>query len=143
MESLIPALHQVQEEFRYVPEGAAQLISERWQIPVTDVYNVVTFYTDFRTEPMGTNYLWICEGAACYFMGGPQLAHAAQDRLGIGYNETTTDGKWTLARGDICFGACHLAPLVNLNHELFGPLTEQGIGQLIDNPPEGQTEGHG
>lgn len=135
MESLIPSFHDVQEHYRYVPEGAARIISDRWHIPMTDIFNVLTFYSDFRTEPAGRNMLWICEGAACYFMGGPQLGKAASEKLGIEYGETTPDGEWTLKRADFCFGACHMAPLVELNHDIHGPLTEEQLSRLIEQPP--------
>jgi len=135
MESLIPALHHVQEHFGYVPEAAAQLISERWSIPVTDIFAVLTFYADFRLEPQGRNILWVCEGAACYFMGGTDLAHVAQRELGVEYNETTQDGEWTLRRADFCFGACQLAPLIELNHTIHGPLTTDQLLHMIHNQP--------
>ena len=143
LESLIPAMHRIQEHYRYVPEGAAEIISRRWHIPKTDIFGVLTFYSDFRTEPMGRNVLWVCEGAACYFMGGPQLGTAAQEKLDITYNESTMDGEWTLRRADFCFGACHLAPLVEINHEIVGPLTADGLRQLIDNPRAHDEERHG
>ncbi len=143
MESLVPALHRIQEHYRYVPEGAARIISDRWHIPMTDIFAVVTFYSDFRTEPAGRNMLWVCEGAACYFMGGPELGRAAREHLEIGYGETTPDGEWTLKRADFCFGACHLAPLVELNHEIHGPLTEDELRSLVDNPPQHQEGSEG
>ncbi len=136
LEALIPALHELQKEYGYIPEEAANIISQEWQIPATDLFGVVTFYADFRTEPRGRNMLWICEGAACYFMGGPQLGQAAQEKLKIEYGETTLDGEWTLRRADFCYGACHLAPLVDLNHTVFGPLSKDELGRLIDNPPK-------
>ncbi len=135
LESLIPALHKIQEHYLYIPEGAADIISQQWHVPVTDIFGVVTFYSDFRTEPRGRNLLWVCEGAACYFMGGPQLGQVAQDKLNIEYGETTPDGDWTLRRADFCFGACHLAPLIELNHEIMGPLSEDGLRGVIENPP--------
>lgn len=136
LECLIPTLHRIQGHFRYVPEEAAIIISREWHIPVTDIFGVVTFYADFSTEPMGRNVLFICEGAACYFMGGMQLGEAASARLGVEYGETTPDGNWTLRRADFCFGACHLAPLVDVNHEIIGPLSEDGLREVIDNPPQ-------
>lgn len=135
LESLIPALHKLQEHYLYIPEGAANIISQEWHIPVTDIFGVVTFYADFRTEPQGRHLLWVCEGAACYFMGGPQLGKVAQEKLGIEYGETTLNGDWTLRRADFCFGACHLAPLVELDHEVMGPLSEEGLRQVIQDPP--------
>ena len=141
LESLIPALHEIQEQYRYIPEGAARIISEYWHIPMTDIFGVVTFYSDFSTEPRGRNLLWVCEGAACYFMGGPQLGELAQRKLNIGYNETTEDGEWTVRRADFCFGACHLAPLVELNHEIVGPLSRDTLEEIIDNPPAHERSG--
>lgn len=135
LEALIPALHEVQGRYRYIPEGAAQVISAHWQIPVTDIFGVVTFYSDFWTEPLGRNMLWVCEGAACYFMGGPELGEVAAHVLGVAYNETTQDGEWTLRRADFCYGACHLAPLVDVNHEIVGPLSADGLAEVIANPP--------
>ena len=136
LECLIPTLHHIQNHFRYVPEEAANIISQEWHIPVTDIFGVVTFYADFSTEPMGRNVLFVCEGAACYFMGGTQLGAAASAKLGVEYGETTPDGNWTLRRADFCFGACHLAPLVDVNHEIIGPLSEDGLREVIDNPPQ-------
>lgn len=131
MESLIPALHELQHHYRYIPEEAVRIISQRWHIPTTDIYGVITFYSDFKTEPQGVNTLWVCEGAACYFMGGPELGAAAQRELGITYNETTPDGEWSLRRADFCFGACHLAPLVEIDHEIVGPVPPSEIGPLL------------
>ncbi len=142
MESLIPALHELQKVYRYIPEGGARVISEEWHIPLTDIFGVVTFYADFSTQPMGRNQLWVCEGAACYFMGATALGEAAQQRLGVAYNETTPDGEWTLHRADFCYGACHLAPLIDLNHEILGPLSEEGLRQVIDNPPRHHEGNH-
>ncbi|ACZ42446.1 NADH dehydrogenase (ubiquinone) 24 kDa subunit [Thermobaculum terrenum ATCC BAA-798] len=140
MESLIPALHKIQAAYRYIPEEAGHIISERWHIPETDIFNVVSFYSDFSTEPRGKRVLWICEGAACYFMGGPQLGEVAQSVLGIPYNETTPDGEWTLRRADFCFGVCHRAPLVELDHHIYGPLSPEELRALIANPPEHSVE---
>lgn len=136
MESVIPAFHRIQAHYRYVPEAAAQIMSDRWNIPMTDLFNVLTFYSDFRTEPAGKRMLWVCEGAACYFMGGPELGMVARDKLGIEYSETTPDGEWTLRRADFCFGACHKAPLVAVEHDIFGPLTAEQLRDLIEDPPE-------
>ncbi|MDQ3855887.1 MAG: NAD(P)H-dependent oxidoreductase subunit E [Chloroflexota bacterium] len=142
MESLIPALHHVQELYGYVPESVAELISERWHIPVTDIFAVVTFYADFRAEPQGRRTLWVCEGAACYFMGALDLARAAQERLKIAYNETTEDGEWTLRRADFCFGACQLAPLVSVGHTIHGPVTPEQLLSLLANPPATDVGSH-
>lgn len=141
LEGLIPVLHLIQSEYRYVPERAAELISARWQIPETDIFGVVTFYADFRSEPEGVNRFWVCEGAACYFMGGPEIGAAAQRKLGIGYDETTPDGEWTLLRADFCFGACHLAPLAEVNHKIEGYLTADKVERLLEQPPAGDSGG--
>ncbi len=135
MESLIPLLHHVQDEYRYIPEGAAEIISDRWHIPMTDIFGVVTFYADFTAEPLGRNRMSICEGAACYFMGATDLAAAALDALNIQYNETTPDGAWTISRADFCYGACHLAPLVEVNHKISGPLTAEQVAEIVRHSP--------
>lgn len=137
MESLIPALHEIQHQYRYIPEEAVRIISSRWHIPTTDIYGVLTFYSDFKTEPQGVNTVWVCEGAACYFMGGPELGAAAQRELGVGYDETTEDGQWSLRRADFCFGACHLAPLVEINHEIVGRVSPAELAALLALPRPG------
>lgn len=139
-EALIPALQEVMRDFGYVPAPVAALISERFDIPLPQVYGVATFYSDFKVVKKSEHRLLLCEGSACYMCGAKALHKAAKQYLGIDYNEVTPDKKWTLERANFCFGACQLAPMVEVDHVFYQKVTPESLKEIIDEV--GSHEGH-
>jgi NADH-quinone oxidoreductase subunit E len=139
-EALIPALQEVMRDFGQVPAWVAALISERFAIPLPQIYGVATFYNDFKVLERAEHKLMFCEGTACYLCGNKPLYEAAKEKLGIDYNEITPDKKWELARANFCFGACQLAPMVEVDHTFYGHMNPEKLNILIDQVSK--KEGH-
>ena len=141
-EALIPILQDVQHEFGYVPDPIAALVSERFAIPLTQVYGVATFYSDFKVVKKAEHRILLCEGSACYLCGNQPLVKAIQEKLGISYDQVTPDKQWVLQRGNYCFGACQLAPMAEIDHTVYGKLTPEKLGELIDDVNSGKALEH-
>ncbi len=128
--SLITLLQSAQDSYGYVPEKVIHYISELVGIPSSEIYGVLTFYAQFRLKPMGKNLIRICEGTACHVNGAKTVLSVLQDELGISVDETTDDGLFTL-QSVACLGCCSLAPVMMINQETHGNLTQEKIKKVI------------
>src|SRR6056297_1439681 len=127
---LIPTLHEVQKIFGYLPKEAQKLVALGLDIPVSEVYGVVTFYSLFNTEPAGEYIIELCMGTACYVKGAVDVQHEIQNQLGISINETTNDGKFTL-RSSRCVGACSLAPFMTIGDDVYGRVKQEDVQKIL------------
>ena len=118
----------------YVDKQWAQLVSERLDVPLTKIYDVLTFYAMFSTEPRGACLIEICESAPCRFGGAglraQQLVGWFEAAAGIKIGETSADGKITLARTS-CVGACDIGPVAKIGDDVFGNLDEGKVKELV------------
>jgi len=128
--SLIAALEEIQERYRYLPPEALILASERLGVPLSQAYSVATFYNAFSLKPKGKHCLHVCMGTACHVRGSPQVLERLQAKLGIKAGETTRDHLFTLETVN-CLGACALGPIVVTNEEYSGQMTTQKADRLI------------
>ena len=128
---LLPVLHALQETFGYLPAPAVQLVAKALNLSRADVHGVITFYSDFRSTPLGRTHVQVCRAEACQSMGGYALADHARERLGIGFGETTAAGDVSLDQV-YCLGNCALAPAVTVAGQLAGRVTAQRFDQLVD-----------
>lgn len=128
---LLPILHALQAEFGFVPQAAVPLIAERLNISRAEVAGVISFYHDFRAAPAGRRVVRICRAEACQSMGANTLAAQVQDRLGIGWGETTPDGAVTL-EAVYCLGLCACAPAVQIDGDLMGRADAPRIAAVLD-----------
>lgn len=128
--SLIPLLQSAQDSYGYIPEKIIHYISELVGIPASDIYGVITFYSQFRLKPLGKNTIKICEGTACHVNGAKTILSLLQDELGISIGETSEDGLFTLL-SVACLGCCSLAPVMMVNTETFGNLNKDKIKKAI------------
>lgn len=119
--SLIPLLQSAQNSYGYIPEKAIHYISELVNVPAADIYGVITFYSQFRLKPLGKHLIRICEGTACHVNGGKSILKVLQEELGIGVNETTPDGLFSI-QSVACLGCCSLAPVIMIDGETYGNL---------------------
>jgi NADH:ubiquinone oxidoreductase subunit E len=127
---LIPTLHEVQKIFGYLPKEAQKYVALGLDIPVSEVYGVVTFYSLFNTEPSGEYIIELCMGTACYVKGAVEVQHEIQSQLGISVNETTKDGKFTL-RFSRCVGACSLAPFMMIGNDVYGRVKQEDVQKIL------------
>lgn len=127
---LLPILHEVQDEFGFVPQESLPVIAAALNLSRAEVHGVMTFYHDYRNHPAGRHVLKICRAEACQSVGGDALAERVQKLLGIGFHETTLDGAVTL-EPVYCLGLCSCAPAAMLDSEIHGRLDGAAIDQLV------------
>jgi len=129
--NLIMVLHQVQEEFDYIPRNAAFEVAAALDIPVAKIYGVITFYHFFKLSKPGKNQIAVCMGTACYLNGGQDLIDECERILGVGLNTVTEDGEFSV-EAVRCIGCCGLAPVLTVNGEVFGDVDTKQMGKIID-----------
>lgn len=127
---LIPLLQSAQEHFGYIPRRAIKYISEATNTPESTIYGVVTFYSQFRMQPMGKHQIRLCCGTACHVAGAPLLLDTLRDELSVEENGTTEDGLFTLFTV-ACLGCCSLAPAMMINENTHGNLSPAEVRKII------------
>jgi len=127
---LIPLLQSAQEHFGYIPRRAITYISGVTGIPESDIYGVITFYSQFRLQPMGKFVVRACAGTACHVSGAKSIIDTIEDELGVEVGDTTEDGLFTLLTV-ACIGCCSLAPVVMVNSETHGRLTPASLRKIL------------
>jgi formate dehydrogenase subunit gamma len=127
---LLQVLHAVQQRLRYIPEAAIPIIASALNLSRAEVHGVVTFYHHFRRHPPGKHVVQICQAESCKAMRGDELNAHAQQRLKIGFHETTADGRFTLERV-YCLGNCANSPALMIDDELYGRMDAQKFDDLI------------
>jgi NADH-quinone oxidoreductase subunit E len=114
--SLVPVLEDLNEDFNYLPEMVLRYVSQSLEVPLSQVYNVATFFTAFTLKPRGKHTIKVCLGTACHVRGAPRVLDEIKMELGIEPGETTGDGLFTLETVN-CLGTCALGPVVVLDDE--------------------------
>jgi NADH-quinone oxidoreductase subunit E len=127
---LIPLLQSAQEHFGYIPRRAISYISSVTGVPESEVYGVITFYSQFRLQPMGKHVIRTCDGTACHVSGARMIIDTIEDELGVEIGGTTDDGLFTLSIV-ACLGCCSLAPVIMINDETHGRLTPAAVRKLL------------
>jgi NADH:ubiquinone oxidoreductase subunit E len=120
--SLIPVLQEVQAVLRYLPEEALVRIGQKLRIPLSRIYGVVTFYSQFYLTPRGKHVIKSCQGTACHVRGAKGSLDALSRELKVGPGGTTDDLNFTLETV-ACLGTCFLAPVIMVDEDYYGKLT--------------------
>jgi formate dehydrogenase subunit gamma len=128
---LLPILHEVQDEFGYVPQEALPVIADELNLSRAEVHGVVTFYHDYRDHPAGRHVLKLCRAEACQSMGGDALAERIKSLLGIDFHQTTLDGSVTL-EPVYCLGLCACAPAAMFDGEVHGRVDDALAAELVE-----------
>lgn len=128
--ALIPVLHEVQEIIGYLPLEVQKVISEGIGVPVSEIYGVVTFYTQFSINPKGKYKIGVCLGTACYVKGSGDILEKIKQIIGIDVGECTEDGKFSL-EATRCIGACGLAPVFTVNDDVYGRLVPDDVEGIL------------
>ncbi len=128
--ALIPVLHEVQEIIGYLPLEVQKVISEGIGVPVSEIYGVVTFYSQFSINPKGKYKIGVCLGTACYVKGSGDILEKIKQIIGIDVGECTEDGKFSL-EATRCIGACGLAPVITVNDDVYGRLVVDDVADII------------
>lgn len=129
--ALVQVLHNVQERLGYVPKDVQVRVAEALGVSLSEVYGVITFYSLFRERPRGRYVISSCQGTACYVRGAPEVLARLEKELGIKAGGTTDDGLFTIEIVR-CLGACGLAPVMTVNKDTHGRVTEDKIPSIIN-----------
>ena len=128
--SLISILQKTQEIYGYLPIDAVYYISEKIGESPAKILGVATFYSQFRFQAIGKYLIMLCKGTACYVNGAERVLDAISDELGIGDNQTTEDGLFSLSVV-ACLGCCSLAPVMMINGKTYGSLTPDKARKIL------------
>ena len=128
--ALMPVMQQAQEIYGYLPVEVQQMIAEGLEVPLEEVYGVSTFYSQFALSPKGKYNISVCLGTACYVKGSQDVFDRISQLLGIGADECTEDGKFSL-EACRCIGACGLAPVMTINEEVYGRLQKTDVDDIL------------
>lgn len=129
--ALMPILHEAQHLFGAVPLDVQKVISKNLSIPLAEIYGVVTFYSQFTLVPNGEFVVGVCMGTACYVKNSQPILDRISRELDLAVKATSADGKFTLI-DTRCIGACGLAPVITVNDDVYGRLTEAEIPGILE-----------
>jgi NADP-reducing hydrogenase subunit HndA len=128
--ALMPILQEAQEIYGYLPIEVQQIISEKMDISLEEVYGVVSFYSQFNLNPKGEYKISVCLGTACYVKGSQKIIDLISEKIGIKAGEITSDGKYSLD-ATRCIGACGLAPVLTINDDVYGRLVPDDVDKIL------------
>ena len=128
--ALMPILNEAQKIFGCIPLEAQIKISEGINIPLAEVYGVITFYSNFSLEPRGKYVVGLCMGTACYVKNAQRILEELEKETNTKAGKTSADGKFTI-EATRCIGACGLAPVMTINKDVYGRVTVDQIGAII------------
>ncbi|MDE0804625.1 MAG: NADH-quinone oxidoreductase subunit NuoE [Acidimicrobiales bacterium] len=138
--ALIPLLHLAQEQDGWVSDEAMENIAELVGVTPAEVIGTCTFYEMFKREPVGEYLVNVCTNISCMLLGGEELLHHLEERLGIRPGSTTPDGMFTLEDVE-CIAACTEAPCLTVNYRYFHQITHDEADKLLDDLKAGR-RGH-
>lgn len=127
---IISALHEVQDKYGYIPEQVQKYLSKELNVPLSDIYGIITFYSRFSLMPKGKYNIQVCLGTACHVNGSQEILERFKTKLGIKEGQVTPDNKFSLETVR-CVGACGLAPTVVVNSEVYGRVTVDMVDDIL------------
>jgi NADH-quinone oxidoreductase subunit E len=130
--SLITILQKAQGLYGYLPTGLLKHIAVRTGIKPAKVLGVATFFTQFRTKPVGKNLILLCQGTACHVNGADAIETAIREELGAAEGEVTSDGLFTY-NNVACLGCCSLSPVMMIGEDTYGALTPDKTRAILQN----------
>ncbi len=128
---LMPIMQKAQELFGYLSMETMTTIADSLEIPVSEVYGVATFYSQFSLFPKGDKVVSVCTGTACYVKGAQDILDEVMKELGIDVGETTADGKFSIM-DTRCLGCCGLAPVLVVNEDVYGRLVPADVKGILE-----------
>ena len=132
---LLPALHEVQHAYGWIPQAAMLEIAEFLEMAPAEVLDTATFYEEYWLKPKGEFLVQVCRSLSCEICGSCDLTKHLKDKLGVELGETTADGRYTLIELE-CLGACGTAPVMLVNDVLHENLDGAAVDKIIDTLPK-------
>ena len=128
--AVMPVLQEAQEIYGYLPIEVQKMVADGLGVSLEEVYGVSTFYSQFALSPKGKYNISVCLGTACYVKGSGDILNELSEQLGIGAEECTPDGKFSLTACR-CIGACGLAPVMTVNDDVYGRLVVEDVEGIL------------
>jgi len=128
--NLIQILHRMQEIYGYIPRAEALELARVLDVPLAKIYGVITFYHFFKLKKPGRHNIQVCMGTACYLKGGQDIIEELENLLGIGINQTTDDGEFSI-EAVRCVGCCGLSPVIVVDGEVHAKVTKDRLPEIL------------
>ncbi len=126
----LPLLHLVQEKLGYISDPAIEWVAAKLGLQPVNIFELVTFYPMFHRKPIGKNHIKVCRTLSCALNGGQALCEHFQKKLGVGLEETTKDGKFTVSYVE-CIASCGTAPVLMINDDFYENVSREKADELI------------
>jgi NADH-quinone oxidoreductase subunit E len=128
--AVIPVLQKAQEIYGWLPKEVLEAISKGMNVPLSQIYGVVTFYSQFYLQRRGKHIIRQCDGTACHVRGAAKIVQTVEDYLGIKAGETTPDYQYTF-EVVYCLGSCGLAPVAMIDDQVVGHLVPEKMIEIL------------
>ena len=129
--NIMVVLQETQEIFGYIPEGSVKIMAESLKMPESEIFGIITFYSQFTLTPKAKYNIDVCLGTACFVLGAQDIMDKILAKLGVQVGQMTPDGKW-IVTSCRCLGCCGLAPAITINGEVYGKLKVEDIDRILD-----------
>ncbi len=130
-DNIMVVLQTTQNIFGYIPENSVKIIAENLEMPESEIYGIISFYSQFTLTPKAKYNIDICLGTACFVLGAQDVLNKILSKLNVRVGEMTQDGKW-IVTSCRCLGCCGLAPAMTINGEVYGKLKVEDIDRILD-----------
>ena len=128
--AILAILQDIQTKEKYLPKEVLEQVSQKMQLPMTDIFRIATFYNALSIKPRGRHKIDVCLGTACHVRGGTKIIDKLSRDLGIQVGGTTKDKRFTL-ESVRCVGCCSLGPVMVVDGNVFGRLTQEKVPGLL------------
>ncbi|MCS6999726.1 MAG: NADH-quinone oxidoreductase subunit NuoE [Bacteroidota bacterium] len=132
--ALMPVLWMAQKKWGWLSEDVMRLVAEVMNLPYAHVMGVARFYTMYFKKPMGKYHIQVCTNISCMLRGGEEIFRHVCTKLGIGNNERTSDGRFSVEEVE-CMGACGGAPMIAINEDYYENVTIEEVDRLLATLP--------
>jgi NADH-quinone oxidoreductase subunit E len=129
--TVLSSLLAIQDALRFIPDEAIEEVAISMNTSTNAVYGVASFYPNFRFTPPGDHSIEVCWGPTCHLQGAAKILESVMNKLGLESEGDTSDGKFSF-RFNTCLGACSQAPVISVDHELFGKMDPTTSLNIID-----------
>ena len=129
--NIMVVLQKTQGIFGYIPEKTLKMIAESLDMPESEIYGIITFYSQFTLTPKAKYNIDVCLGTACFVLGAQEVMDKILAKLNVKVGQMTADGKW-IVTSCRCLGCCGLAPAITINGEVYGKLKPEDVDKILD-----------
>jgi len=131
LSAIMPTLWLCQDEWGWLKPGIPEWVATRLDVPVSRVYEIISFYTMYYSEDPGTHNLQVCRNISCHMAGSSKITQHLCKKLGVKLNETDREGRFRVEEVE-CLGACGMGPMMQVGKDFYEHLTPEKVDQLVE-----------